>query len=289
MQSLQTLIDLIGTSAGVHISILDQKGVLQSRLTRLSFRNVIHSTDFCTAVKSTDRGYRACLRCKKLANRKALSQKDPFAGECIFGLWEAALPIVKGDEILAVIYVGNTLRDEKESFLRLEKSCAALRLDPEPLREIMKGCPTVSDREALFRIAEIVGDYLRLLLAAQEEEACREEHWLVSLMKHYAAEEEGKAMTLKEIAALHGKNEKYLGRLFRRETGVGFCRYHALIRLEKAQALLSRPGGTVLDVALSCGFENLTYFYRLFRKEYGTTPLEYRKKELERRTNPKKP
>jgi len=40
---------------------------------------------------------------------------------------------------------------------------------------------------------------------------------------------------------------------------------------------LADPDRTVLDVAMSCGIESSTVFYRGFRQAYGVTPTEYRR------------
>ena len=36
---------------------------------------------------------------------------------------------------------------------------------------------------------------------------------------------------------------------------------------------------SVLDIALACGFRQVTFFNRLFKREMGCTPVEYRKKQ----------
>jgi AraC-like DNA-binding protein len=49
-------------------------------------------------------------------------------------------------------------------------------------------------------------------------------------------------------------------------------------RLERAKLLLvEQPGRKVLDVALACGIESSTVFYRAFRGAFGMNPGDYRR------------
>ena len=48
-------------------------------------------------------------------------------------------------------------------------------------------------------------------------------------------------------------------------------------RLDKADALLVRTRLSVLEIAMMCGFKTSSYFSKVFRKEKGVTPREYRK------------
>jgi len=44
-----------------------------------------------------------------------------------------------------------------------------------------------------------------------------------------------------------------------------------------AARLLMLTNDSILDIALSCGYENLSYFNRSFKKRYKKTPSEYRR------------
>lgn len=65
-------------------------------------------------------------------------------------------------------------------------------------------------------------------------------------------------------------------RFFKRFMGTSCLNYIKNLRLEKAAELLGQDRLTPLDVSLSAGFHNLSYFYREFRKKYGVTPGDFR-------------
>ena len=59
--------------------------------------------------------------------------------------------------------------------------------------------------------------------------------------------------------------------------GVGFIHYLNDYRLEIAAKKLLTTSDNILNIAVSTGFENLSYFNRSFKKKYGITPGQYRK------------
>jgi len=64
----------------------------------------------------------------------------------------------------------------------------------------------------------------------------------------------------------------YLGILFKQETGVTFRDYLNTIRLNQAEDMLRAGDGSITEVALKCGFKDVFYFSRLFKKYKGTPP-----------------
>ncbi|MFA6508446.1 MAG: AraC family transcriptional regulator [Treponemataceae bacterium] len=64
--------------------------------------------------------------------------------------------------------------------------------------------------------------------------------------------------------------------LFKAETGQTFTEYLAGVRCDKAAELLVNSDRTILDIAVSCGFNNLSHFYHVFKKKKGASPKKYR-------------
>lgn len=52
-------------------------------------------------------------------------------------------------------------------------------------------------------------------------------------------------------------------------------------RLECAKQLLDRSKKNVSEIVFECGFENVSHFSRIFKENYGISPIQYRKKQIE--------
>lgn len=77
----------------------------------------------------------------------------------------------------------------------------------------------------------------------------------------------------------------YLHKLFREETGYSVCEYIQKIRLRHASELLCGPL-TLRETALAVGISSPQYFSKLFKREYGLTPGEYRARHRDTPDNP---
>ena len=209
MQNLQFLIDMLTKERKIHISILDLSGILNTQSTKVAFQNVIHSKTFCDIAKSTEKGYRACLHCKNLANTKAVSSKKPFYGLCLYGIYEAAMPVIIGDTVSAIVYVGNAIVDIDQTKNRIEKTCRYTHVDKQKLSEQISECEFVDNANELIGIAEIVCDYIKMLYDLEPKNNAKT-NWLVSSLKQHANQTFYTNTTLKELSILYHKNEKYM-------------------------------------------------------------------------------
>lgn len=84
-----------------------------------------------------------------------------------------------------------------------------------------------------------------------------------------------------EIDCSRGLTEKYgvriacASRLIRKHCNMGITGYINSKRIDLAKDLLTDSDNRVIDIAYHVGFNNLSYFHRIFRKYTGMTPLEY--------------
>lgn len=79
-----------------------------------------------------------------------------------------------------------------------------------------------------------------------------------------------------EVALLCNMSPSRFCHEFKAMFAVTFVEYLAQYRMEQAKRLLANPTMSVADVAVSVGFNDPSYFTRVFRKQEGLSPSEYR-------------
>lgn len=85
-------------------------------------------------------------------------------------------------------------------------------------------------------------------------------------------------ITIEDIAREAALSKSHFMKYFKQTMGTSFIDYLNEYRLTMASRLLVSSESSVLDIASECGFENLSYFNRTFKRRFSCTPREYRKK-----------
>ncbi|SEO65098.1 response regulator [Paenibacillus sp. OV219] len=81
-----------------------------------------------------------------------------------------------------------------------------------------------------------------------------------------------------DIAAHVYLNSAYLSRLFKKETGQSLMDFIILAKINQAKILLTETHRKISDIGGALGYENFSYFGKVFKKTVGITPQEYRKR-----------
>lgn len=87
-------------------------------------------------------------------------------------------------------------------------------------------------------------------------------------------------ISLGDLADLFFISKEHLSRLFKKETGKNLFSYIMELRLNEARRLLSGTTLTLDDIAYKLGFSNGNYFSKVFKKNIGQSPREYRNASL---------
>jgi len=88
-----------------------------------------------------------------------------------------------------------------------------------------------------------------------------------------------KDITLEKLAEKSGYSKSRFSHIFSEMTGTTPIKYQNGIRLKVSAEMLLSTNHTVSEIAISCGFSDPLYYSKLFKKAYGVSPTEYRKKE----------
>ena len=89
-----------------------------------------------------------------------------------------------------------------------------------------------------------------------------------------------KQLTIKDMSKKAGYSQSRFAHLFKESTNMTPLAYCNNIRLKNACEMLTGTNCSIGDVALKCGFEDQLYFCRVFKKKYGISPSEFRRKNV---------
>lgn len=91
------------------------------------------------------------------------------------------------------------------------------------------------------------------------------------IKSHYAQK-----LSLEDIARQVYLSRSYLSSLFKKETGYSLFAYINHVRIEKSKLYLLDHSISLVDIAALCGFEDQSYFTKVFKKATGLSPKRYR-------------
>jgi AraC-like DNA-binding protein/ligand-binding sensor protein len=96
--------------------------------------------------------------------------------------------------------------------------------------------------------------------------------------ERYIQENYSRKLSLEEIANVSGFSAPYFSTIFKRETGENLSTYLSRLRVEKASALLISTSLPLNTIANTCGFEDQSWFSKIFKNYTGMSPRRYRKR-----------
>jgi len=98
--------------------------------------------------------------------------------------------------------------------------------------------------------------------------------------KIYIEENYSKDISLDDVSRVVDISPYYFSKLFKEETGENFIEYLTNIRIEKAKKLLLNREISIKNICVDTGYSDPNYFSRIFKKQVGVTPTEYRERGL---------
>lgn len=239
---------------------------------------------FCKLVNEATGGCPACLRIQEQLQER-LRKKLAFQQiSCPMKLTDLAVPVVVGGEHLATLCGGQVFRQrpKRHDFERAAKVLLGWGVSPDDLpalREAYFQARFVADAqfEAMLQLLVLFAENLaesanRCLSASNTMEPTP-----VTKAKELVQAHLGELLTMRATAQQVHLSPCYFCRLFGKNTGLPFTKYVCRVRVEHAKRLLLRRSLRIADLAMECGFGDVSYFNRIFKKRVGVTPTEYRR------------
>ena len=115
--------------------------------------------------------------------------------------------------------------------------------------------------------------------AAKQPE--KQEERTITGITRYLQEHVAEEMSLSVLSEAFHLNPQNISQLFKNEIGVNFLAYLTNIRMEKAKKLLLSTALSIAEVAEQAGYADYRVFTKVFKKNEGSTPSQYRRDFLE--------
>jgi len=173
-------------------------------------------------------------------------------------------------EICSVFYTGHAEFSYAQEALRLGVEDYLLKPIPYDELEIIleKVQKKILIQEKTLDLSEMVEDY--------PEEGSEN---IVSQVKRIIAENLSVGnLQRDELAAMVHVSSGYLGRIFKKETGLALTDYIIKKRIFVAKQLLIKTSLSITDISARVGISYSSYFTKIFKEQVGVTPQEYRQK-----------
>ena len=117
-------------------------------------------------------------------------------------------------------------------------------------------------------------------VSAAPDEEKKDERAITGITK-YLQEHLEEDMSLAVLSEKFHLNAQYISQLFKNEIGVNFLTYLTSIRMEKSKKLLISTSLSIAEVAEQSGYGDYRVFTKVFKKNEGVTPSQYRRDFLE--------
>lgn len=137
---------------------------------------------------------------------------------------------------------------------------------------------------SLFSFEEVRNYYVQFFLNITDilqEENVYKIHDPVEKVKIYIERNYGKELSVEFVSSLFYLNRSYLSHLFKSRTKMNYVDYVNKVRIEKAKELIKSNQKKMYQIAKMVGYDNVKYFYRVFKKYEGITPKEYQDQVVE--------
>ncbi len=229
-------------------------------------------SDFCTMLQ-TNMHYRyRCLHQDNTMCSKCRRTKDKVVYKCYAGLMEAIIPIIKDDEILVYVFIGQfrTSDNIPEEILTAWK---AKGYDESQLVKAFMDRPCFSN-ERLERMLNILQRNIEFIVSTEGMKVRRPE--LVEEVMIYIEKHLREDITIKDVSASLSKSESTISHTIKKELGISFKDLLIDRRLKFFEhQVIINPALQIKDAIENTGYEDALYFSRLYKKKRGCSPSSF--------------
>ena len=258
IDKLKEIIDDICAITGLCMAIVDTKH-------NYLYSNGREKSQLCARIQESSVGVIRCTCSDRDMMSRAEKELRPVSHICHAGLRDTVVPILREGILVGFIMIGRVRptdkpvhRDDYEDLNMTEEEYNRLYMELTGLSdESFSGLIDLLSHILFEKAIEV--DYDKFMNAAVS----------------YIEENLHRQITVEELCRELYISKNLLYKKFRSFFGRTVNEYITLRRLERAKMLLKTSQDSLKKIAEVCGFDNYTYFSKLFKQKNGMSPREY--------------
>lgn len=262
LETLQHITNDLSKLTGIAISVLDSD---RNNLITSSAEN-----DYCTIFQSLEQNSKFCHCSDDTILNKCASSLRLETHICHAGLCDAAMPILKNGIILGYIVFGRIRSTNSPE----ESKYIADTSEGNTLATLYHKLPFFTDEQL-----HCLHDLLSHILFERAIEI--ETDSFIETATEFIEQHLSGHLSIELLCRQLNVSRNYLYRTFQKFYRKTVNAYITERRIAKAKLLLAETNAPVYEIAESIGFDNYTYFCKLFKKQTGMSATEYRLKSFE--------
>ena len=262
-----------------YISYLNSKGLsvsVHGKTVGGLIEHNIHRNPYCTYVKTCDEAWDYCVRCQQKVF-------NAYGSDLLFGMcWAGVEEYVFYVDSKTFISVGGYGIDKEKANKRINYLSQEFLFDKSKLLSVYEQ-GLKHDREEIDQLKTLIKplchmiSLLELMIGSISESGSKNKTFdsiLAFVERNYMQE-----ISIQHIADACACCQSTVSHLFKEHTNQSVKKYISTLRLNQAEKLMSASDLSISNIALLCGFTNTNYFSTAFKKEFGVSPSEYRRKK----------
>jgi YesN/AraC family two-component response regulator len=223
---------------------------------------------------------------------KCTATRQPFSGFCHAGMFEYVVPIIDKDNVLGAItfgcYASESTPENKNIFTLCQKH---KDLDFKKLTRLYQNeprLPAEADLQTILLSLAFIASYLQNLgneytttentakLLSQPKQKAEDQFLQNALtyIKMHLTEK----IRIDDVANYCNFSTSYVSRNFNKAVGMNISTYINKLRIEVSKTYLLTSDKTIAEISEIVGFEDLSYYSRVFSSLLGIPPAEFRRR-----------
>ncbi|MCR5078537.1 MAG: PocR ligand-binding domain-containing protein [Bacilli bacterium] len=268
-ESLRKLLKDFYLISGIKLSVFDTE-----------FKPVVEYPEdpapFCKNIRRTQFGLDACHRCDKEACIRSKDMGEAHLYTCHAGLKEAIVPIKIGGTVVGHMILAQMIPEDDPNFsfeipISLAKKYEVSEEESKLALSKMK--PTSNEKIlAAMSIMEAVASFVYIKNIAEWKNDD-----IAGVIDKYIQANIGSKITAEDICEQFSISRSYLYKISVEAFGCGIKERISYWKMEKAKPLL-KQGYSASEVARALGYDDPSYFTKVFKREVGMSPKQFARK-----------